>query len=67
MALTGDKMKCKEIMKKAEVPTIPGSDDILEEVDKAVEIAQELDILFYLNLHTVAVAEVSGLQTMKRS
>ena len=26
-------------MKKAEVPTIPGSDDILEEVDKAVEIA----------------------------
>ena len=41
MALTGDKMKCKEIMKKAEVPTIPGSDDILEEVDKAVEIAAE--------------------------
>ena len=41
MGLTGDKMKCKEIMKKAEVPTIPGSDDILEEVDKAVEIAQE--------------------------
>jgi acetyl-CoA/propionyl-CoA carboxylase len=34
-------MKCKEIMKKAEVPTIPGSDDILEEVDKAVEIAEE--------------------------
>ena len=41
MALTGDKMKCKEIMKKAEVPTIPGSDDILEEVGKAVEIAEE--------------------------
>lgn len=41
MALTGDKMKCKEIMKKAEVPTIPGSDDILEEVDKAVDIAEE--------------------------
>ncbi len=41
MALTGDKMKCKEIMKKAEVPTIPGSDNILEEVDKAVEIAEE--------------------------
>ncbi|HEY7226895.1 MAG TPA: acetyl-CoA carboxylase biotin carboxylase subunit [Nitrososphaeraceae archaeon] len=41
MALTGDKMKCKEIMKKAEVPTIPGSDDILEEVDTAVEIAEE--------------------------
>jgi len=41
MALTGDKMKCKEIMKKAQVPTIPGSDDILEEVDKAVEIAEE--------------------------
>jgi len=41
MALTGDKMKCKEIMKKAGVPTIPGSDDILEEVDKAVVIAEE--------------------------
>ena len=41
MALTGDKMKCKEIMKKAQVPTIPGSDDILEEVDKAVEIAED--------------------------
>jgi len=41
MALTGDKMKCKEIMKKAEVTKIPGNDDILEEVDKAVEIAEE--------------------------
>jgi len=41
MALTGDKMKCKEIMIKAKVPTIPGSDDILEDVDKAVEIAEE--------------------------
>jgi acetyl-CoA/propionyl-CoA carboxylase len=41
MALTGDKMECKKIMKKAQVPTIPGSDDILEEVDKAVEIAGE--------------------------
>ncbi len=41
MALTGDKMKCKEIMTKAEVPTIPGSDDIIEDVDKAAEIAKE--------------------------
>jgi acetyl-CoA/propionyl-CoA carboxylase len=41
MALTGDKMKCKEIMTKAGVPTIPGSDDILEDVDKAVEVAEE--------------------------
>jgi len=41
MALTGDKMKCKEIMTKAGVPTIPGSDDILEDVDKAVEVAEK--------------------------
>jgi len=41
MALTGDKMKCKEIMTKAGVATIPGSDDILEDVDKAVEVAEE--------------------------
>src|SRR6476661_194151 len=30
MELTGDKMKCKAIMKKAKVPTIPGSDGIIE-------------------------------------
>lgn len=41
MDLTGDKMKCKALMKKASVPTIPGSDGIVEDVDKAVEIAKE--------------------------
>jgi acetyl-CoA/propionyl-CoA carboxylase len=41
MELTGDKMKCKEIMKKAEVPTIPGSDDVVEDVEEAVKIAAE--------------------------
>ncbi|MDP9197574.1 MAG: acetyl-CoA carboxylase biotin carboxylase subunit [Thermoproteota archaeon] len=41
MALTGDKMKCKEIMKKAGVPTVPGSDGIIEDVDEAVDIARE--------------------------
>lgn len=39
MELTGDKMKCKEIMKKAEVPTVPGSDGIVEDVEKAADIA----------------------------
>ena len=41
MEITGDKMQCKEIMKKAEVPTVPGSDGVVEDVDEAVEIAAE--------------------------
>ena len=41
MELTGDKMKCKEIMKKAGVPTVPGSDGVVEDVEEAVEIATE--------------------------
>ena len=41
MELAGDKMKCKEIMKKAEVPTVPGSDGVVEDMKLAVEIAKE--------------------------
>jgi len=41
MDLTGDKMKCKEIMRKAEVPTVPGSDGVIEDVELAAEIAEE--------------------------
>ncbi len=41
MELTGDKMKCKEIMKETDVPTVPGSLGIIEEVDKAIEIARD--------------------------
>ena len=43
MELAGDKMKCKEIMNKAEVPTVPGSDGIIEDVELAVEIAKEAE------------------------
>jgi len=43
MELAGDKMKCKEIMNKAEVPTVPGSDGIVEDVELAVEIAKEAE------------------------
>lgn len=39
MELTGDKMKCKEIMKKADVPTVPGSDGIVDDMEKAADIA----------------------------
>ena len=35
MAVTGDKMKCKALMKKANIPVIPGSDGIIDDVDKA--------------------------------
>jgi acetyl-CoA/propionyl-CoA carboxylase len=41
MELTGDKMKCKRIMKQAEVPTVPGSEGVIDDIDKAVEIANE--------------------------
>jgi len=41
MELAGDKMKCKEIMKKAEVPTVPGSDGVVEDIESAVDIAKE--------------------------
>jgi acetyl-CoA/propionyl-CoA carboxylase len=41
MEVTGDKMKCKAIMKKAEVPSVPGSDGTIEDVDKAADIAHE--------------------------
>ena len=36
MELTGDKMKCKAVMKKAKVPTVPGSDGIVEDMQEAV-------------------------------
>lgn len=39
MEITGDKMKCKAVMKKAFVPTVPGSDGIVEDVEKAADIA----------------------------
>jgi acetyl-CoA/propionyl-CoA carboxylase len=41
MELAGDKMKCKEIMNKAEVPTVPGSDGVVEDMELAVDIAKE--------------------------
>lgn len=41
MDLTGDKMKCKAVMKKAKVPTVPGSDGIISDVEKAADIAHE--------------------------
>ena len=41
MEITGDKMKCKRIMKQAKVPTVPGSEGVIDDVDKAVEIAHE--------------------------
>jgi len=42
LRLTGDKMKCKGVVRKAGVPVVPGSDGTLEEVEKAVNIAEEI-------------------------
>ena len=42
MRLCGDKMLCKEAMIKAKVPTVPGSLGIVEDVEKALDIAHEI-------------------------
>ncbi len=42
MRLCGDKMLCKDAMAKAKVPTVPGSLGIVEEVEKALDIAHEI-------------------------
>ena len=42
LELAGDKMRCKAVMKKAGVPVVPGSDGTLEEVEKALDLANEI-------------------------
>jgi acetyl-CoA/propionyl-CoA carboxylase len=42
MRLCGDKMLCKAAMMKAKVPTVPGSLGIVEEVEKALDIAHQI-------------------------
>jgi acetyl-CoA/propionyl-CoA carboxylase len=42
MRLCGDKMLCKDAMAKAKVPTVPGSPGIVEEVQKALDVAHDI-------------------------
>ena len=42
LQLCGDKMKCKEVMLKAKVPTVPGSPDLVKDADEALSIANEI-------------------------
>ena len=42
MNLCGDKMRCKAAMLKAEVPTVPGSPDLVKDADEAERIANEI-------------------------
>ena len=63
MEVTGDKMKCKEVMKKAKVPTVPGSDGIIEDVEKAADVAHKAGYPVRL----VEEDAVSGLPTAKGS
>lgn len=42
MRLCGDKMLCKSAMEKAKVPTVPGSPGIVEEVEKALDVAHQI-------------------------
>lgn len=40
MALLGDKVSCKNLARKAGTPIFPGTEDAIEEMDEAVEMAQ---------------------------
>jgi len=42
MTMTGDKMKCKALMKKANVPVIPGSEGVIDDVDVAEGVARDI-------------------------
>ncbi len=42
MALVSDKAKAKEVMKKAGIPVIPGSDGALSTVEEATKLASEM-------------------------
>ncbi|MEO1129689.1 MAG: acetyl-CoA carboxylase biotin carboxylase subunit [Planctomycetota bacterium] len=42
MAALGDKISCKKLAQKAKVPTFPGSEDAIEEEEKAVEVAKKI-------------------------
>jgi len=42
MNLCGDKMRCKAAMLKAKVPTVPGSPDLVKDVEEALNIANEI-------------------------
>ncbi|GIU70889.1 MAG: biotin carboxylase [Candidatus Nitrosocaldaceae archaeon] len=42
LALAGDKMACKKIARKAGVPVVPGSDDMVEDVDEAASLAKDI-------------------------
>ena len=42
MNLCGDKMRCKEAMLKAKVPTVPGSPDLTRDADDAEKIANDI-------------------------
>jgi len=44
MNLCGDKMRCKEAMLKAKVPTVPGSPGLVKDADEAEKIANEINI-----------------------
>jgi len=42
LEITGDKMKCKAVMKKAKVPSVPGSDGIIDDVEEAADVAHTI-------------------------
>jgi acetyl-CoA carboxylase, biotin carboxylase subunit len=42
MAAIGDKVACKNVAKKANVPTVPGSDGEVETEEQAVEVADKI-------------------------
>lgn len=63
----GDKSNAKDTMKKAGVPTIPGSDGLLESVDEAKKVAKKVKYPVSLKLLPVAVAAECALSGLKKN
>jgi len=42
IALTGDKAKCRETVKAAGVPVVPGSDGLISDANEALSVAQQI-------------------------
>ena len=44
MLAVGDKVQCKHMAKRAKVPTVPGSDGAVEDLDEAVEVCEKIGV-----------------------
>jgi len=42
IALSGDKAACRKVVNKAGVPVVPGSSDVIKDMDQALKVAQKI-------------------------